>query len=231
MSDDRVQEPVVEEPAVAEAPDSEAHEEQGSDDPWDRVKAELGDVDPELVVKNVKQYTQVHQQLAEERRALDPLREIQRAFDDDPQFAEYVTQYSRKREDEMDAKELASEALRRVQTQEANLLTQRALTDLHAEVSDKYGKDNDFDDVALLDYAARNRIANLKAAFLSMKEADLLSGLDKKARDEERAKKEAGVETRVRNTAAKSSYTREDIAAMSDEDFWANYDRINASTR
>jgi len=225
MSDDFVEEPVVEEPAEAEAPIAEAHDE--AVDPWERVRAELTDVDPDLVIKNVKQYTQTHQQLAEERKALEPLREIQRAFQDDPAFADYVVKYQEKREGEMGAEELAREALRRVEAQEANFTTQKVLSDLHRQVVEEYGESADFDDIELLEFATRNRIADPEAAYLKLKKADLLSGVQKRVIEKEKEKKSAGVETRVRQTAAKSSYTRDDIAAMSDEDFWANFEKMN----
>lgn len=225
MTEELVEEPVVEEPASAEALEStEAHEDTGVDDPWERVRAELADVEPELIIKNVKQYTQLRQQLADERRALDPLREIQEAFESDPAFAEYVVKYGEQRESEMSAEELAREALNRVRAQEANLHTQRALADLHTQVTREGNPD--FDDIELLEFAARNRIADLEAAYLKMKKADLLSGVKKRVTEQEKAKKEAGVETRVRKTAPKSSFTKEDIAVMSDEEFWANYEKI-----
>lgn len=224
MTEDFVQEPGVEEPVETEAPASPEAHEVVDDDPWERVRSELADVDPDLIVKNVKQYTQTHQQLAEERRALEPLREIQAAFESDPAFAEYVMKYGEKREGEMGAEELAREALNRVKAQEANLHTQRVLADLHSQVASEGNPD--FDDTELLEFAARNRIADLEAAYLKMKKADLLSGVKKRVTEQERAKKEAGVETRVRKTAPKSSFTKEDIAAMSDDEFWANYDKI-----
>jgi len=226
MSDELAQEPVVEEPAVAEAPDTEAHE-AVSDDPWEILKSELGDeFDPKLVVKNYKQYTQTHQELAEERKSLEAEREIRQAFQDDPAFAEHVMSYQQKRQEDMDAKELASEALRRVQAQEANLHVQKELTDLHETVVAKYGKDADFDDAALLDTANRFRIADLEAAYLKLKSADLLSSVQKRVVEQEKEKKAAGVETRVKQSAATTApKTKEQWAALDDDAFWREYNK------
>ena len=224
MSDDFVQEPVVEEPVEAEALDTEAHEDVAIDK-WEMLKAELGeDIDPQLVVKNVKQYTQTHQQLADERRALEPLKEIQAAFEADPEFAQHVLNYGKKREEDMTAEELAREALARVQTQEANLQTQRALTELHGQVTSEGNRD--FDDIELLSFAARNGIRDLEAAYLKLYKDELLKGREKAVVEQERAKKQAGVLTKVRDSGAKSSYTREDIAAMTPAELEANYSKI-----
>jgi hypothetical protein len=230
MSDDFAQEPVVEEPVETEALDTEAHEDEGAPDKWELLKAELGDdFDPQLVVKNVKQYTQTRQELAEERRSLEELRQIQDAFESDPDFAQHVLGYGKKRQEEMTAEELAREALHRVETQEANFQTQRALADLHSQLKDEGNPD--FNDIELLSFAARNRIADLEAAYLKMYKGDLLKGREKAVIEQERSKKQAGVLTKVRDSGRKSSFTREDIAAMSPKELEQNYSKILESMK
>lgn len=220
------QEPEVvetEEPTAALDTPSEAHVDD--DDPWARLRAELGDeIDPDLVVKNVKQYTQTRQELAEQRRRLEPLAEIQAAFDSDPEFAEYVMGYGRKKESEMSAEEIAQRALGEAQALRSSIQTERALAELHRTVEAEGHPD--FDDVALLEFAASNRIADLEAAYLKMMKSDLLSGVKKRVEADERHKKAAKVETRVRGGNPAVPMTPEDIAKLSDDEFEKRYPSI-----
>jgi len=193
------QEPVVdavEEPADSEAQGTdttEAGEHGGSDDdPYLAVVAELREsgLAPEVIARNAKEYTQTRQELAEERKQLESLREIREAFDADADFAAHVMSYQ---PHEKSAEDIAKSVDERLNNFEARMATERALTDLHAEVASD--KQPDFDDEQLLDFCIAHNIGDLRVGYTAMKHDDIVKATREQTLAEERRKREEGITT------------------------------------
>lgn len=224
-----VQEPEAvetEEPAGAPEDVQGAEDAQDAqDDPWAWTQG----LEPAHVRKTWEQYTQTREELLAEKKRLEPLREIAEAFESDPEFAQHVLSYGRRREEAMTAEEQARAAMERVKSLEFALSTKAALADLHTRVVGNGWPD--FDDAELLEAAATHRIADLEAAYLKLNKDAIFNAIKKGVEAAEVDKKKAKVETRAKADVAKSTYTQEDIAKMSDEEFERNYDAILASFR
>ena len=218
----------VEEPVSAEALDGDVEADVSEDapaDPWEEARAELGDADPKEVAKTWKQYTQRMQDLAEKERTYAPLQEIQDAFRNDPEFAQYVSKYADVKESSKTAEDIAREATERVNNLTFRMETERTISALRDKVKSKTldGFEGvptpDFNDTELFDFAASHHIGDLESAYVAMKAKDIAKAVKESTLADLKRKKEAGVVTKVKGSPVGGSASLADLQSMSDSDF------------
>ncbi len=230
------QEPVTdddEEPASAESLDDGAEAggsgDTSDEDPWEAVKSELGDVDPHMVAKTWKQYTQTREELLKKERELEPLADIQRAFAEDPEFARYVSSYAQNKEAERTAEDIAKEARENVEGLKFRLDTERAVASLRDKVKSKEipGLEGielpDFSEEELYSYAASHKIGDLSDAYIAMNAKAIAKASREAAIAEVKRKKADGVVTKVKGAPVGGKASLTELQNMSDSDFMAMY--------
>jgi len=201
---------------------TESAEQGGDDDKWLGILDDLksSGLEPDVVVKNAKQYTQTRQQFSEERSEIEAEKqrvaralEIQAAFDADPDFAAHVMGYEKP---EKSAEEIAQAVDQRLSDFEARMQTERALSDLHGRVTSE-GKP-DFEDQELIDFCISHQIGDLDAAYVALKHDAILKSERDKLLTTERDKRAKGVVTLpVGSTGESQVPSLEEMQSMSTE--------------
>lgn len=201
---------------VEEVEEEEVVEENTEFDPEFLEWAKTQDL--KTVRKNHERFTQQAQELASQRKELEPALELVQSLQEDPELVSYLSEYYERKErgETIDPSAHSKRVEQELLSFKNQIATERELERLHTMASND--KLPDFDDGELLEFATQNRVGSLEVAYKAM-HADAIAAAKVAAKEAEiKANAKAKVETRQK-PAEPTGSTLDQLMAMSDEEF------------